>query len=178
VGIRGLDITNNRFGKLVAVKRVGLSARGAAMWLMKCDCGGERVAILSHLKRPRRPTAACGLCCKKQHEKNLKHGGVVGGTEERLYRIWRAMRQRCEKPYSHAYKTYGAAGISVCNEWKDYSTFRSWAMANGYDESLTIDRVDPSWNYDPSNCEWVTRSVNSWRRNHPGHYWRSMTLNG
>jgi hypothetical protein len=69
------------------------------------------------------------------------------------------MRQRCEKPNSYGWKKYGAKGIRVCAEWGKFEAFRDWAYANGYTDELTIDRIDPRGNYEPSNCRWVTQKV-------------------
>ena len=69
------------------------------------------------------------------------------------------MRQRCEKPNCDGWKKYGAKGIRVCKEWSRFEPFRDWAFANGYTDELTIDRIDPRGNYEPSNCRWVTQKV-------------------
>lgn len=70
------------------------------------------------------------------------------------------MRQRCENPNHTAARWYHDRGIRVCEEWKDFDRFREWSMANGYTESLTIDRIDPDKNYEPSNCRWIPRKEN------------------
>jgi hypothetical protein len=70
------------------------------------------------------------------------------------------MIARCEHEYSSCYKDYGGRGISVCAGWHDYSTFRAWALSNGYVDNLEIDRIDNDGNYEPGNCQWVTRSKN------------------
>lgn len=83
-----------------------------------------------------------------------KHG--MSGT--RLYRIWKNMKDRCNKPKHHNYERYGGRGIRVCEEWQnDFMAFYTWAMANGYQEDLTIDRKDNDGNYEPSNCRWATQ---------------------
>lgn len=83
------------------------------------------------------------------------------GTGTRLYEIWKGMRKRCNCPYRKEYKDYGAKGIRVCAEWDEYPVFREWAMANGYSDDLTIDRIDPQKDYTPQNCMWITKSEQS-----------------
>lgn len=85
-----------------------------------------------------------------------KHGDV--GT--RLYNVWKAMRQRCSDPGCKDYPNYGGRGITICPEWDDYTAFRSWALASGYDSEAprgvcTIDRTDVDGDYCPTNCRWV-----------------------
>lgn len=75
------------------------------------------------------------------------------------------MKQRCYTPTSSGYKWYGAKGISICAEWQHYPTFRTWALSHCYDRGLTIERINAGGNYEPANCEWITQSENSRRRN-------------
>lgn len=75
----------------------------------------------------------------------------------RLVRIHNNMKQRCNNPNNTVYKNYGGKGIRVCDEWKHFKDFESWALANGYNDDLTIDRIDGTGNYEPSNCRWVSR---------------------
>lgn len=74
----------------------------------------------------------------------------------KIYRAWDAMRQRCNNKNNRAYKYYGGRGISVCDEWNKFENFYIWAINNGHDKSLSLDRIDVNRNYEPSNCRWAT----------------------
>lgn len=81
---------------------------------------------------------------------------------QRLNRIWENVRQRCNNPNNPNYQHYGGRGITICNEWKgDFEPFCRWALSAGYQDSLTLDRVDVNGNYEPANCRWVTRMEQS-----------------
>ena len=101
-----------------------------------------------------------------------KHGF---SHKERLYEIWKNMKRRCNDNTLSCYKNYGGRGIGICNEWEsDYINFRNWAMSAGYNDTLTIDRINVNGNYEPSNCRWSTyREQNNNRSNN-----RIMTING
>ena len=82
-----------------------------------------------------------------------------GGEEmkNRLYNIYQGMTKRCYYPDNQNYKYYGGKGIVICNEWKsNFSAFKKWALENGYQDNLTIDRINTNGNYEPSNCRWVS----------------------
>lgn len=80
------------------------------------------------------------------------------------YRIYWGMRNRCENPNVSSYKYYGGKGISVCEEWKDPRAFGKWAEENGYKDGLSIERIDVSKGYCPSNCKWIPRNEQGFNR--------------
>ena len=168
-----LDITGQRAGSLVAVKFVGYKGR-YRMWLCRCDCGTERTVYAGYMTKMANRKTGCRSCGLKA-KAHVTHGDSRRGKGTRLHKLWTSMRYRCDNPGAKKYHLYGGKGIRVCDEWQTFVNFRDWALANGYDDSLSIDRVNSDWHYDPSNCEWVTLSENS-RRANVG-YWRSMTCN-
>ena len=79
-----------------------------------------------------------------------------GRTKTRIYRIWRAMQQRCNSQNNNNYPRYGGRGIEICSEWNDFYTFRDWSFVSGYKDNLSLDRIDNNGNYNPHNCKWST----------------------
>ena len=143
-----VDLTGNRYGKLVALERA--KNRGKhTMWKCKCDCGNYTITGASELKQG--TTKSCG--CLKFESRNSTHGL----TKTRLYSIWSKMKDRCLNKNNPAYKWYGGRGITICQEWlDDFANFYNWSIENGYKEGLSIDRIDVNGNYEHCNCRWIT----------------------
>lgn len=79
-----------------------------------------------------------------------------GWKSTRMYNSWRGMKNRCKNLNDTAYKHYGGRGITVCTEWENFENFKEWALQNGYEESLTLERIDVNRGYSPDNCKWVS----------------------
>ena len=148
------DIVGQRFERLVAIERITKNSRGYYKCL--CDCGNVVVVRADRIKEGR--TKSCG-CYNRDKAKTGDARRVHGKHGTRLYVIWQNMHSRCYTKTNKFHKNYGGRGITICDEWlHDFQTFYDWAMANGYHNNLTIDRIDVNGNYEPSNCRWITKA--------------------
>ena len=147
-----------KFGEWTVVERAEdrIQPKGyhMTMWHCRCSCGNERDVYANSLTTGR--STSCGCKAKETAKKTAKKNFTTHGqTNTRLYQIWAGMHKRCENCNASNYSDYGGRGISVCDEWNDFVPFHDWAMANGYTEELSIDRINVDLNYTPENCRWV-----------------------
>lgn len=150
-----VDISGKRFGLLVAINDVGTRG-GKRLWLFKCDCGNEKIAVGSDVARGRFvESRSCGCLGKEQLVVRVKKHGLFGHP---FYKSWESMIQRCTNPNSAGYSRYGGRGIAVCDRWRDFKNFLA-DMGDSYMPTLSIDRLDVNGNYDPSNCTWASKKA-------------------
>ena len=151
------DLTGQRFNRLLVIEPARTPS-GKFAWKCKCDCGNTIITPGAQMKNGN--TKSCG-CYKNDvaREKCYKHGL----SKTKLNSILSAMNDRCTNKNNIGYKNYGARGITVCKEWRGENglvNFYKWAIENGYQKGLQIDRIDNDGNYEPSNCRWVTPKEN------------------
>lgn len=165
------DLSGKTFGKWLVL---GLSGIPQMEWLCVCECGTQRPVHTTSLTSGR--SVSCGCFRREVNTINSTkhgHGGTwKHGGQTKTYKSWKGMLERCNNPKHISFKSYGGRGIVVCDRWKDFTNFLD-DMGERQD-GTEIDRIDNSGNYEPNNCRWTTRIVNSrnTRRN------RYITVNG
>jgi hypothetical protein len=154
------DLTGRKFGRLFVISRAPASRM--PRWICSCSCGNI-VTTPQTDSLLRGDTTSCG--CKNRENVGKP---IHGLSKSNLYSRWQRMRSRCKNPNSEDYPNYGGRGINVCKSWdKNFMRFHKWAMENGFEPHLTIDRIDNDGDYKPSNCRWITNLENIQKRGKP-----------
>lgn len=170
-----IDLSGKRYGYLTVIERVEdreyKGGRKKPQYLCLCDCGNTTFVTGECLRCG--CTKSCGC---HRGDSLIRYSMKHSKSHERIYSIYCDMKKRCYNNKCSGYKNYGGKGVTICKEWlDDFNSFYRWSMEHGYDETLTIDRIDSSGNYEPTNCQWITRSENISRRNI--EYWRKRHEN-
>ena len=177
---------NDKFNKLIIVKLVSFkrNSPGAKTnrilkgFIAKCDCGNY---IGPNMLRSllNGDSMSCGCHQRELHSKqlsikNFKHGDSIRENKSKLYITWCAMYDRITNKNRIDSKWYSDKNLEFFEDWKDYKIFKEWAINNGYEEGLSIDRIDNGIGYIPSNCHWIElKDQNKNKTNN-----RLITLNG
>ena len=133
--------------KNLGSREIGSKGQKRGYSLVECECGNK---FELQTYRINKVTKQCKSCSSTTH----------GLRNHRLYSIFDHMIQRTENKNYKSFSHYGGRGISICKEWRrDFVCFYEWALSNGYEDNLSIDRIDVNGNYEPSNCRWTTQSI-------------------
>lgn len=87
---------------------------------------------------------------------------MLNKTKHPIYTVWRGMKERCTNPNHKNYNLYKG---KLCEEWYDSQAFIDWALVNGYEIGLTIDRINSDEGYKPDNCQFITAKQNTIKGN-------------
>lgn len=149
------SLVGKRQGSITILGIEKVIPKTGRLWRCRCDCGEEFLAPTSSLVSGKRKYCrSCAL--KKSRERTTKQLGTHLQSGTRLHKLWMAMKSRCHYPGDTGYKYYGGRGICVCEEWDNsFESFRDWALSNGYDDRLSLDRKDCNGDYCPENCHWI-----------------------
>ena len=126
-------------------------------YTFECDCG-QLTVLRGDSTAKSCQQEGCSISTLRKH----------GRAGTRLYNIWDGIKNRCVGKH-HSNKHYKHNGITICPEWLEFSAFEKWALSNNYSSTLTIDRIDITKDYCPTNCEWITRAENTRRQYLDGH---------
>ena len=144
-----VDLTGRQFNRW-HVDAPAPDRNGLEYYYCTCSCGTRRIVNKKNLLSG--VSKSCG-CYKKERASKSKYSH----KNKRLYSIWKNIKTRCNNKNTARYKDYGARGIYICDEWaNDFELFQQWAENNGYNDLLSIDRINNSDGYNPTNCRWVT----------------------
>lgn len=154
------DLLGQRFEKLRVIGRE--PGRDAAYWLCECDCG--RTKVIKGASLSSGATKSCGCRVAEVNAALNTTHGMAASSE---YKIWQAIRQRCENPRSKSFYRYGARGIELCERWQDFENFYA-DMGPRPGREFSVERAALNGPYSPANCSWEDdeTQANNTSRNH------------
>lgn len=162
--IRKIDMIGRQFGRLTVIEELDYhiypSGEKRRRFKCLCECGNHSIVTMNNLRTGK--TNSCG-CLRDETTKHINY--AHGLRKHPLYGVWCNVKTRCYNANTERYKDYGGRGIEMCNEWKnDFSSFYKWAVENGWEKGLLLDRINNDGWYSPDNCRFVNYFVNARNR--------------
>lgn len=162
--LKTIKMIGKKYGRWTVIDEAGYhtepSGDKVRLYTCQCDCGEIRDIIGSSLRNGSSKSCGC-LNSELASKRLIKHGLI----DHPLYIVWGNMKKRCYNEKTNGYENYGGRGIEICKLWnKSFKSFYNWAIKNGWEYGLEIDRINNDDNYKPSNCRFVTRRKNTINR--------------
>lgn len=158
--LKPVDLTGQRFGRLVVLERAANDKWGHHKWLCRCNCEDRNEVIVAGNSLKSRRTRSCGCLLKEWATRRFTtHGHAKRGKTTRTYLSWVGMIQRCRNPNDKYYKDYGGRGITVCKRWEKFPNFLEDMGESPH--RYQIDRENNNKGYSKENCRWVTSKINN-----------------
>ena len=164
-------LAGKRFGRLIVLEKCGsIKKKGysRSIWLCRCDCGKEVTTNTVMLTSGHKQSCGCllneAIHRPRGPRPDIKPriSAAIRKEWQALRAIWKGMKYRCYNENCEEYHRYGGRGIKICDDWfKSSKYFAEWALQNGYKLGMSIDRINNDGNYEPSNCQFLTRGENA-----------------